>query len=306
MVYRNFSSYLREKYGTRLGKICLDGGFTCPNRDGKCGTGGCIYCGERGAGEHIATSGDIAAQTKRALENAKPDEKFIAYFQNFTGTYAPTEKLRELYDAAVTDERVVALAIATRPDCVTEENAELIASYAQDREVWVELGFQTSDDETAKRINRGYPSEVLKRAVAILAAREIPVVLHLMVGLPGENLSHVKRTVDYIADLPLWGIKIHSIYVMRNTALAALYESGAYCPPTREEYVEAAVWILTHISPEIIVHRLTGDCPRGMLVAPEWNADKNATIRAIVEKMEKDDLTQGCFYRQSGTDNRGF
>ena len=146
MLYRNLSGYFREKYGSRLGKICIDGGFSCPNRDGKCGTGGCIFCGERGAGEHIDPALSIRAQVEKALENAKEDAKFVAYFQNFTNTYAPKEILKERYDAALVDERIMVLAIGTRPDCIDEEKAALIASYKERCDVWVELGLQSASE----------------------------------------------------------------------------------------------------------------------------------------------------------------
>ena len=283
MLYRNLSGYFREKYGSRLGKICIDGRFSCPNRDGKCGTGGCIFCGERGAGEHIDPALSIRAQVEKALENAKEDAKFIAYFQNFTNTYAPKEILKERYDAALIDERIKVLAIGTRPDCIDEEKAALIASYKERCDVWVELGLQSASDETAERINRGYKTEVFDRAVKILEAHGIPVVAHLIVGLPGEGVEDAVRTAEYLSRYDLFGVKIHSIYVMRGTRLAELAELGEYTPPSLSEYTEAAAKILAATSPDTLIHRLTGDCPRDMLLAPEWNADKHAVIEKIKE-----------------------
>lgn len=296
MLYNNLSGYFREKYGKRLGKICIDGGFSCPNRDGKISKGGCIYCGERGAGEHIDIGKSIRTQVLEGLEGADPEDMFVAYFQNFTNTYAPVEVLKERYDAALFDPRIKVLAIGTRPDCIDEDIAKLIASYKNRLDVWVELGLQTANDRTAEVINRGYYRDRFETAMELLQRYEIPVVVHLIVGLPGENMEDVKETVDYINNFDLFGIKIHSIYVMQDTYLAKMYANGEYTPPTMNEYIDSVVYILTHISPRVIVHRLTGDCPRDMLVAPAWNSAKTEIINTIVYKMQEKGLFQGCKY----------
>lgn len=295
MLYRNLSGYFREKYGKRLSKICVDGGFSCPNRDGKVGVGGCIYCGERGAGEHIS-GGDISQQVRRALDSARGGEEFVVYFQNFTNTYAPVEILRKRYDGALIDERIRVLAIGTRPDCISPDVCELIASYRDRVDVWVELGLQTSCDKTAEIINRGYKTEVFDEAIRLLSEYSIPTVVHLIVGLPSEGLTEIKETVEHLKGLPIWGIKIHSIYVSRGTRLAKMHEAGEYKPPTEEEFLQSTVYILTHISSKIVVHRLTGDCPEGQLIAPEWNKNKHALIEKINEKMNSEGLRQGCLY----------
>lgn len=287
MLYNNLSGYFREKYGKRMSKICIDGGFSCPNRDGTCGHGGCIYCGERGAGEHIDPTLSIGEQVRSALAVAKEDEIFVAYFQNFTNTYADVKILKERYDAALIDKRIKILAIGTRPDCIDEEKAKLIASYKDKGDVWVELGLQTADDNTAKIINRGYPRDVFENAMKILEKYEIPVVVHLIVGLPGENIENVKKTVEYIKGFNLFGVKIHSMYVMEGTTLADMYRNGQYTPISQEEYTDIVAYILKNIPSEWVVHRLTGDCPRDLLVAPEWNLRKNETINKIVEKLGK-------------------
>lgn len=293
MLYNNLSGYFRKKYGKRLKKICIDGGFSCPNRDGKCGTGGCIYCGERGAGEHIDPKTSISEQVSSALLHAKSDEKFIAYFQNFSNTYASPEVLRERYDAALTDKKIVALAIGTRPDCLDEERVRLIAEYKKRVDVWVELGLQTSNDATARLINRGYPRSVFEDAVALLEKYGIPTVVHMIIGLPGETERDAVSTAKYIAAFNVWGVKIHSIYVMEGTELAEMYRKKLYTPPTLSEFTEACANCLGHIPKDVIIHRLTGDCPRDMLVAPEWNADKNTVISKINEAMTKLGIRQG-------------
>ena len=296
MLYRNLSGYFRERYGKRLKKICIDGGFTCPNRDGKCGTGGCIYCGERGAGEHITPALSITEQVKVALEAAKPNDKFIAYFQNFSNTYAEPSVLKERYDAALTDERIVALAIGTRPDCLDEEKARLIAEYKKTRDVWVELGLQTSNEETAKLINRGYKHDVFENAITLLKKYSIPVVAHMIIGLPSESEEDAVKTAKYISSLGIWGVKIHSIYVMEGTRLAQMYRSGEYTPPERDYYVKMCSRSIARLSPEIIVHRITGDCPGGLLVAPSWNSDKNLLINLIRRELEENGMRQGDLY----------
>ena len=296
MLYNNLSGYLRKKYGKRLKKICIDGGFSCPNRDGKCGTGGCIFCGEAGAGEHIDSSLEIRKQVENAMAIARADDEFIAYFQSFSNTYADVNTLKERYDAALISDRIRILAIGTRPDCIDEERARLIASYMPNREVWVELGLQSANDKTAKKIRRGYERKTFEEAVKILNRYNIPVIVHLIIGLPTETLEDIKSTTDYINCFKLFGVKIHSIYVMKNTELAKMYETGEYSPPTLEEFTEAAAYIVSHINPDVIIHRLTGDCPQGMLIAPEWNTDKHRTIRKIEEKLEKLGLKQGDLF----------
>ena len=295
VLYNNLSSYLKAKYGGKVSKICIDGGFGCPNRDGTCGTGGCIYCGERGAGEHIDPSVSIREQALAVLERDKRSDSFIAYFQNFTNTYAPVDVLKERYDSALISDRIVALAIGTRPDCIDEEIAELIASYKDRVDVWVELGLQTASDKTAAIINRGYKTEVYKRAMAILKSHGIPVVTHMIIGLPGECADDIDATVDLINEYS-WGVKIHSIYVMEGTALAGMYRDGDYTPPTLDEYVSLAVRSIARLRADMIVHRITGDCPDGLLVAPEWNKDKNKIIEEIRRGLERNNLVQGSLY----------
>lgn len=293
MLYNNLSGYFREKYGRRLGKICIDGGFSCPNRDGRISHGGCIYCGERGAGEHIDATLSIREQVTKGLSRADDDELFVAYFQNFTNTYAPVDVLKGRYDAALIDERIKVLAIGTRPDCIDQEIARLIASYKDRVDVWVELGLQTASDKTADIINRGYHRKNFENAMSILKEHGIPVVLHLIVGLPGEGEADIKKTVEYINGFDLFGIKIHSIYVMTGTELENMYLRGEYTPPSMDYYTDMAVYILTHIKSDVVVHRLTGDCPRDMLVAPSWNVKKSEIIQTIVDKMAKNSLSQG-------------
>ena len=298
MLYRNLSSYLRERYGKRLDKICIDGGFTCPNRDGRCGVGGCIFCGERGAGEHIDPTASISEQVRNRLKKSNTGDIFVAYFQNFTNTYAPIEVLRERYDATLIDERIKVLAIGTRPDCIDEDVCALLTEYAREREVWVELGLQTASDVTAEIINRGYKTDVFVRAMELLNKYGLKTVVHIMMGLPGESVEDMKRTADFVARFPVFGLKIHSIYVMKGTELEHLYLEKRYTPPTFDEYCEAAAYAVARMPEDVVIHRLTGDCPKGMLVAPEWNSDKTIVIDTLMEKMQSLGYRQGCLAKK--------
>lgn len=283
-MYKTLSQYLKTKYGRAVRKLCIDGGFSCPNRDGTVGYGGCIFCGERGAGEHIDPTLSIKEQVKNGLASGKADA-YIAYFQNFTNTYAPVEVLRERYLSALTDDRVVALAIGTRPDCITPEICDLLNELQTKVDIWVELGLQTASDATAIAINRGYPLSTYNNAARMLCEHGIPFVTHMIIGLPGEGEAEALDTAKVILKSGAWGIKIHSLYVMEGTRLSELYREKAYTPPTFEEYTDTAAKALALIGDRLIVHRITGDCPAGMLVAPEWSREKSKVIDTIRKKL---------------------
>ncbi len=297
--YNHLNKYLKEKFGERTLKICIDSGFTCPNRDGTVGTGGCIFCSEKGSGEHIKYN-DIQTQIKNHLSSYRGERanKFIAYFQNFTNTYDTIQNLKARYDSALCDNRIVALSIATRPDCIDEEICKLIASYKTKLDVWVELGLQTSNDETGKLINRGYNSEQFTKAVNLLNKYNIELVTHIMVGLPNETFEDIKNTVDFLNNHNIQGLKIHSCYVVDNTVLAKMYKSGDYTPITLEYYLEMASYILTHINPEIIIHKISGDAPKDLLLAPEWNLHKKWIMNGLDKLLKENNLYQGIYYKK--------
>ncbi len=297
MLYRRYNEYIKQKYNARIKKICINGGFTCPNRDGTCGFGGCIFCGEKGAGDHIDVSRSIKDHVNRYLLYTRRVDGFIAYFQSFTNTHAPVDVLKERYDSALFDKRIVALAVATRPDCINEDVCRLLHSYKSRADVWVELGLQTSNDNTAKLINRGYDSAVFSQACSLLKKYDIPIVVHIMIGLPNENDEDIKNTVEFINSFDIHGIKIHSVYVMKDTKLEKMYLNGEYTPLDMNSYTDSVVYVLTHISPDVVVHRLTGDCPSDKLTAPVWNLKKEEIIAQITRKMEQLGLYQGCFYK---------
>lgn len=297
--YKHLNKYLKDKFGERTLKICLDGGFTCPNRDGRVGYGGCAFCSERGSGEHIVPD-KISNQVKNYFTSYKAERanKFIAYFQNFTNTYDSIENLKMKYDAALIDDRIVALAIATRPDCISEDVCKLLKSYSEKYYVWVELGLQTSNENTGKIINRCYTDEHFSAAVSLLNKYNVDVVTHIMVGLPGENFDDIKNTVNFINNHSIQGLKIHSTYVVKNTRLADMYFNGKYTPISLEYYLDCASYILTHISPDIIIHRVSGDAPKDLLIAPDWNLHKKWIINGLDKLLRDKDLYQGMDYKK--------
>lgn len=296
MPYNRFSTYLREKYQGKVRKICIDGGFSCPNRDGTCGEGGCIFCGERGAGEHIDSTLSIKEQAEAGLDRLKDGERAIIYFQNFTNTYASVEVLKERYDAALIDPRIVALAVGTRPDCISEDVVDLLAEYQKRLDVWVELGLQTASDRTAAVINRGYKTERFLEAVNLLKSRDVPIVAHMIIGLPDETEEDIDYTIDLLNSVPIWGVKIHSLYVMSGTRLTLMYESGEFTPLGVEKYIELCARAISRLRPDIVIHRLTGDCPEGMLVAPKWPLSKSEIISKVIKRLVSEGLRQGSLY----------
>lgn len=296
--YKHFNNYLKNKFGERTLKICIDGGFTCPNRDGSKGVGGCIFCSSRGSGDHMKNY-DISKQVQDYFQSyrSKRANRFIAYFQNFTNTYDCIDNLRMKYDSALIDDRIVALAVATRPDCICEDIVKLLKSYSKKYYVWVELGLQTSNDYTGDLINRCYSSEQFSSAVKLLNEYGIDVVTHIMIGLPNETRNDLKNTVSFINQHNIQGLKIHSCYVIKGTKLADMYTNKEYVPITLDEYLEEASYVLTHISPNIIIHRISGDAPKDLLLAPEWNLHKKWIMNGLDKKLKQENLFQGMYYK---------
>lgn len=295
--YNHLNDYFKNKFGERTLKICIDGGFTCPNRDGTVSTNGCIFCGNRGSGEHLKPL-DIPSQVQDFFNSYKAfrANKFIVYFQNFTNTYDTIENLKEKYDSALIDDRIVGISIATRPDCITEEICKLLNSYKNKYEIFVELGLQTSNDKTAKFINRGYDSKTFTKAVELLNKYKIETIVHIMVGLPNENLEDIKNTVNFINHHNIQGLKIHSTYIIENTELCNMYQNGTYKPISLEYYIKIVSYILTHINPKIIIHKISGDAPKNLLVAPSWNSHKKWILNGIDKYMKENNLYQGQYF----------
>ena len=300
--YNKLNEYYKEKFGEKVLKICVDGGFTCPNRDGTCGTGGCIFCSEKGSGELIKQSNEsITKQVKDYLNSYRAERanKFIVYFQNFSNTYDTLEKLKQKYDSSLVDERIIGLNIATRPDCINEDIVKLIKTYSDKYYVCVELGLQTASDDIGKIINRGYTTNKFIEAVKLLNDYKIDVIVHIMCGLPGENRDgenvpvQIKETVKLINGLNIHGVKIHSTYVVKNTKLNNLYENGEYIPLKLDEYFQDLTYIITHLNSNIVIHRICADAPKDILVAPDWNAHKKWVLNGFEKILKEKDLWQG-------------
>ena len=297
--YKHLNEYLKEKFGERTLKICIDADFTCPNRDGSCGYGGCIFCSEKGSGDHLKPL-PVAFQIENYFNSYRSERanKFIVYFQNFTNTYGTIEELKQKYDSALGNPKIVGLEIATRPDCINEDVAKLISSYSEKYYVCVELGLQTSDDDIAKEINRGYTSSIFSEAVKILRKYKINVITHIMVGLPNEDFQSIKNTINFLNAHDIQGIKVHSTYVVKNTKLDELYQKGLYEPISYEFYMNCLEYIITHISPDLIIHRISGDPPKELFVAPEWTLHKKKVLNGLDKIMREKDLYQGMFYEK--------
>ena len=299
--YNHLNEYLKNKFGERTLKICVDGGFTCPNRDGTLGRGGCIYCSQKGSGELINCNSSIAEQVKHYFTTyrAQRANKFIVYFQNFTNTYDTIENLKQKYDSALIDDRIVGLSIGTRPDCINEDIVKLLKSYTDKYYVCVELGLQTSNDKIGNLINRCYTSSQFTQAVEILNKYNIDVIAHIMVGLPTETRQDIMNTVNFVNSHKLQGIKIHSTYVVENTKLADMYKKGEYKALDLDDYIETLIDIITHLNPNFIIHRISGDAPKNILVAPYWNAHKMWILHGFEKRFYARDLWQGKYYEEN-------
>lgn len=297
--YNHLNEYYKNKFGERTLKICIDAGFTCPNRDGTLSSSGCIFCSEKGAGELIKFSKlHISEQVNNFLNSYRGmrANKFIVYFQNFTNTYDSLENLKEKYDAALVSDKIVGISIATRPDCITEDIAKLIASYADKYDVSVELGLQTSNDNIGRIINRYYTTTQFTTAVNILRKYNIEIITHMMIGLPKESFVDIKDTVKFINNHDIQGLKIHSTYIVKNTVLASMYYNKEYEPITLDYYLDTLTYVITHVRPDLIIHRISGDAPKDLLVAPKWNLHKKWILNGFAKRLKDENLWQGKFY----------
>lgn len=297
MEYRSFNQAMKERFGTKVYKLALDGGMTCPNRDGTIGRRGCIFCSDVGSGEFAAPQcGDISAQiavAKARVTKKNPNGKYIAYFQSFTNTYAPVAYLEQLFHQAMDPEEIIALSIATRPDCLDEEVLDLLAKLNREKPIWVELGLQTIHPESARYIRRGYDLPVYDRAVSALKARRLEVITHVILGLPGESREDMVATARYVGHSGADGIKLQLLHVLEGTDLDQDYRAGRVSPLTLEEYIGILEDCLAVLPPEMVIHRLTGDGAKKTLLAPLWSADKKRVLNAIRTAFARDHVRQG-------------
>lgn len=299
--YYSANQYYRELFGEKAYKLSLDAGMTCPNRDGTLGSRGCIFCSAGGSGDFAEGSArSVGEQLDRAIARISSKYsggKYIAYFQAFTGTYAPLQKLRDTFIPVIEDARIAGLSIATRPDCLEDSKINLLRELANRKPVWVELGLQTINERTAEYIRRGYKLPVFEDTLSRLERAEIPVTVHVIVGLPGENHGDYIKCAEYLAGRKISGVKIQLLHVLRGTDLAADYEAGLFKTMERGEYIKTVVDMLELLSPETVIHRLTGDGPRRTLIAPQWSTDKKNILNLINREFRISNTYQGRKYR---------
>jgi radical SAM protein (TIGR01212 family) len=300
--YNDLNSYLRNLFGCRVQKITIDAGLTCPNRDGSISRAGCIYCNTRGSGTGAHANGLTVTQQlsngKKLLSKRYKAKKFIAYFQSFSNTYAPLQKLKGLYEEALAVDDIVGLSIGTRPDCVAEPVLDLLQNYVKHYLVWVEYGLQSARDATLAFINRGHDVQCFIDAVAKTKKRGIKICAHVILGLPHETRRDMLHTAETIATLGLDGVKIHLLYVVKGTRLETLYQQGAFKCLEQQAYVDLVCDFLERIPFEIVVQRLTGDPHRPELAAPVWSLKKTETLNLIRKTLEERDSWQGKYFER--------
>ena len=281
-------------------KLSLDGGFTCPNRDGTLGTRGCIFCSEEGSGEfagsRFVSISQQVEQQKMLLSNKWKSTKYIAYFQNFTNTYGPIESLEKIYNDALNIEGIVGLAIATRPDCLDDNVLDLLDKLNKKTFLWIELGLQSIHDNTAKYIRRGYPLSTYDQAIKELKKRNIRVVTHLIIGLPNESKENILKSVKYVTKTNIWGIKLHSLYIQRETDLYNEFIKNPFLIFTKEQYIDIIIAALELLPKEMVVHRVTGDAKRELLYEPKWSANKLGVLTTIDKELKNRNSCQGLKY----------
>ena len=295
--YFDFNTYLRNLFGCRVQKISLDAGLSCPNRDGTLSKEGCIYCNSRGSGTGAHSRGLSISQQlengKNILSRRYQAERFIAYFQSFTNTYATVETLKTLYEEALAVKDVVGLSIGTRPDCITESVLNLLQAYAEKYLIWIEYGLQSVHDRSLLLINRGHDFHTFETAVAATRNRGIKICAHVILGLPQEEKKQMMETAKTIAAMEIDGVKLHLLYVVKGTQLEKIYERGEYRCLSQQEYVDLVCDFLEHLPKDVVIQRLTGDPHPDELAAPMWSLNKNRTLALIHERLKKRNTWQG-------------
>ena len=295
--YHSLDYMLRERFGEKVYKVTLNGGMSCPNRDGKLGTRGCIFCSAGGSGDFAADSSlSITEQIDSQisiLSAKRPIHKYIAYFQAFTNTYAPVEYLEKIFTEALAHPSIAALSIGTRPDCLGEDVTALLSRLNRQKPVWVELGLQTIHEKTAAYIRRGYPLSCFEDAVRRLRKEDLEVIVHTILGLPGESTQDILNTMEYLNHQDVQGIKLQLLHVLRGTDLASDYEKGLFCTYERDEYISLVISCLEHLRPDIVIHRITGDGPKDLLIAPLWASRKREVLNLLHHQMKENHNYQG-------------
>lgn len=307
--YHSLDYEMKQRFGEKVYRLALNGGMTCPNRDGTTGTGGCIFCSRGGSGDFAASTAlsisEQLRQQKALIRQKRPVQKFIAYFQAYTNTYAPVGKLERLFTEAIEDPEVAVLSIATRPDCLSEDILDLLERLNRQKPVWIELGLQTIHEKTALLIRRGYTLSCFEQALGALRARGIEVIVHTILGLPSETPAHILATMDYLSHCDIQGIKLQLLHVLRETDLADYYlHPDILCtnemPPLHimemEEYVQLLIDCIEHLPPDLVIHRLTGDGPGALLLAPLWSQNKRTVLNRIHAALKERNTWQGRLF----------
>lgn len=300
--YYSFDYMLKERFSEKIYKVALNGRMTCPNRDGTLGNRGCIFCSAGGSGDFAGDKQDsITTQIEKQaarLRMKRNASSFIAYFQAYTNTYAPVAYLRSIFTEAISHPNVVALSIGTRPDCLGEDVLNLLEELNQQKPVWVELGLQTIHAKTASYIRRGYPLSCFDEAVQQLRNRNLDVIVHTILGLPGETKKDILETMNYLNHMDIQGIKLQLLHVLRNTDLAKDYLDGKFSVYEMNEYIDLVIDCLEHLSPKIVIHRLTGDGPKDLLIAPTWSSAKKTVLNTLHHECKIRGAYQGKQYKE--------
>lgn len=311
--YYSLNDYLKETYGEKIYKIAIDAGLSCPNRDGKIDTRGCIFCSAGGSGDFAVSRKDfptVSAQIRAGISlfsGKNVGSRFIAYFQAYTNTYGPIPYLEQIFTEALKHPAIAGISIATRPDCLGDEVLSLLAALREqypDKFVWVELGLQTIHEDTARYIRRGYSLTVFEKALNDLQRLHIPVIVHVILGLPKENREHILETIDYLAKKDIFGIKLQLLHILKGTDLAKDYENELFSVYTKEEYIDLVIDCIEHLPKDVVLHRVTGDGPKNLLIAPLWSGNKKDVLNSLHHRFKERDAYQGrCFYDTGSIDS---
>lgn len=299
--YHSLDYELKRQFGQKIYKVSLDGGMSCPNRDGTVGTGGCTFCSQGGSGEFaVGRTGypDVWEQIEQAKTRVhrkiSGEGKYIAYFQSYTNTYAPVDYLRTLFERAIIHPDIVALSVGTRPDCLGDEVVALLKELNRQKPVWVELGLQTIHEKTAERIHRGYRLEVFEDAYRRLKEAGLTVVVHVILGLPGETKEEMLETVDYLGKIPVDGIKLQLLHILKGSQMATEYEKNPFSLMELEEYLDLILTCVARLPQSVVIHRLSGDGAKALLIGPAWSANKKLVLNRMMQKFRENGIFQGC------------
>lgn len=298
--YHSLDYELKKQFGRKIYKVSLDGGMTCPNRDGALGAGGCIFCSHGGSGEFAEPFGtyeqiwqQIERGKERVAKKAGPDAGYIAYFQSYTNTYAPAGYLEKLFGEAISHPDIVGISIGTRPDCLPEDVIEVLKRLNEKKPVWVELGLQTIHEETARRINRGYELPCFEQALEKLQKAGLTVIVHVILGLPGESREQMLETVRYLGNAGIDGIKLQLLHILRGTRLEEMYQASPFPIFSMEEYIDLVIDCVALLPPEIVIHRISGDGPKSLLTAPLWSGNKRLLLNSMARRFRERQVVQG-------------